>query len=120
MEWCRQFVVVLNSAEAVKAFAQGGNVTIGGKLSATAGPIGVGGAVDTSLINPSPIFTYSKSKGLFAGVSLEGTVLIERKDANQAFVSLMFFCLLIREREGLIVKEMDVNSTVKRFRRSSY
>ncbi|KAJ2927482.1 hypothetical protein H1R20_g9612, partial [Candolleomyces eurysporus] len=31
------------------------------------------------------MFSYSKSKGLFAGVSLEGTVLIERKDANRDF-----------------------------------
>lgn len=65
-----------------------GNVTIGGKASATAGPIGIGAGVDTALINPAPMFTYSKSRGLFAGVSLEGTVLIERKDANEAFVSL--------------------------------
>jgi lipid-binding SYLF domain-containing protein len=72
---------VLNSDDAVRAFAKGGNVTIGGALAAAAGPIGVGGAVNTSLINPAPIFTYSKSKGLFAGMSLEGTVLIERVSA---------------------------------------
>lgn len=78
-------MVVLNSAEAVKAFAKGGNVTIGGSLNASAGPIGVGGAVNSALVNPAPMFTYSKSKGLFAGMSLEGTILIERKDANQAF-----------------------------------
>lgn len=76
---------MLNSADAVKAFAKGGNVTIGGQLGASAGPIGVGGAVNSALIDPSPMFTYSKSKGLFAGVSLEGTVLIERKDTNEKF-----------------------------------
>jgi lipid-binding SYLF domain-containing protein len=27
---------------------------------------------------PAPLFTYSKNRGLFAGVSLEGTALIER------------------------------------------
>ncbi|GAA6044321.1 hypothetical protein JCM8097_004474 [Rhodosporidiobolus ruineniae] len=80
-----EFVIVLNSDEALAAFAKGGNVTIGGQLSAAAGPIGVGGSVNTAILNPAPMFTYSKSKGLFAGVSLEGTVLIERKDANAAF-----------------------------------
>ncbi|GAA5929141.1 hypothetical protein JCM1841_005148 [Sporobolomyces salmonicolor] len=80
-----EFVVVLNSDDALSAFAKGGNVTIGGQLGAAAGPIGVGGAVNTAILNPAPVFTYSKSKGLFAGVSLEGTVLIERKDANEAF-----------------------------------
>lgn len=80
-----EFVVVLNSADAVSAFAKGGNLTIGGQLAAAAGPIGMGSAVNTALVRPAPMFTYSKSRGLFAGVSLEGTVLIERKDANEAF-----------------------------------
>ncbi|KAI0712512.1 hypothetical protein C8Q76DRAFT_735003 [Earliella scabrosa] len=79
------FVIVLNSEEAVRAFALGGNVTIGGNISAAAGPIGTGGAVQATLAHPAPMFSYSKSKGLFAGLSLEGTVLIERKDANKDF-----------------------------------
>jgi len=79
------FVIVLNSEEAVRAFSMGGNVTIGGNVSASAGPIGTGGAVQASLASPAPMFSYSKSKGLFAGLSLEGTVLIERKDANRDF-----------------------------------
>jgi len=79
------FVIVLNSEEAVRAFSIGGNVTIGGNIAATAGPIGTGGAVQASLAHPAPMFSYSKSKGLFAGVSLEGTVLIERKETNREF-----------------------------------
>ncbi|CAE6517624.1 unnamed protein product [Rhizoctonia solani] len=79
------FVIVLNSEEAVRAFSMGGNVTIGGNISASAGPIGTGGAIQASLASPAPMFSYSKSKGLFAGLSLEGTILIERKDANRDF-----------------------------------
>ncbi|KAG1748575.1 DUF500-domain-containing protein [Suillus lakei] len=79
------FVIVLNSEDAVKAFSMGGNVTIGGNISAAAGPIGTGGSVQATLAHPAPMFSYSKSKGLFAGLSLEGTVLIERKDANRDF-----------------------------------
>lgn len=79
------FVVVLNNEDAVRAFSQGGNVTIGGNLSASAGPIGTGGSVDSALVRPTPLFTYSRNRGLYAGISLEGTVLIERKDANAAF-----------------------------------
>lgn len=79
------FVVVLNSEDAVRAFSIGGNVTIGGNISAAAGPIGTGGSVQATLAHPAPMFSYSKSKGLFAGLSLEGTVLIERKDANREF-----------------------------------
>lgn len=79
------FVIVLNSEDAVRAFSLGGNVTIGGNVSATAGPIGTGGSVQASLAHPAPMFSYSKSKGLFAGLSLEGTALLERKDANKDF-----------------------------------
>ena len=79
------FVIVLNSDDAVRAFSMGGNVTIGGNISAAAGPIGTGGSVQATLAHPAPMFSYSKSKGLFAGLSLEGTVLIERKDANRDF-----------------------------------
>ncbi|MBW0511757.1 hypothetical protein O181_051472 [Austropuccinia psidii MF-1] len=80
-----EFVVVLNSEEAVRAFATTGNMTIGGNFSAAVGPIGTGAAVNASLLHPAPLFTYSKNKGLFAGISLEGTALIERKDTNEAF-----------------------------------
>ncbi|EKM79308.1 hypothetical protein AGABI1DRAFT_85156 [Agaricus bisporus var. burnettii JB137-S8] len=79
------FVIVLNSEDAVRAFSLGGNVTIGGNIAATAGPLGTGGSVQASLAHPAPMFSYSQSKGLFAGISLEGTVLIERKDANRDF-----------------------------------
>jgi len=79
------FVIVLNSEDAVRAFSIGGNVTIGGNVSAAAGPIGTGGSIQATLAHPAPMFSYSKSKGLFAGISLEGTGLIERKDANRDF-----------------------------------
>jgi len=31
------------------------------------------------------MFSYSRSKGLFAGLTLDGTILVERKDANRDF-----------------------------------
>lgn len=78
----------MNSQEAVRSFALAGNLTLGGSLSATAGPIGTGGAVQTAVDHPAPIFSYSRSKGLYAGVSLEGVALIERKDANREFYGM--------------------------------
>jgi lipid-binding SYLF domain-containing protein len=47
------FVVVLNTEDAVRAFSMGGNVTIGGNISAAAGPIGTGGYVDVFPGNPT-------------------------------------------------------------------
>lgn len=58
-------MIVLNSEDAVRAFSLGGNVTIGGGISATAGPIGTGGSVQASLAHLAPMFSYSKSKGTY-------------------------------------------------------
>jgi lipid-binding SYLF domain-containing protein len=63
------FVIVLNSEDAVRAFSMGGNVTIGGNISAAAGPIGSGGSIQAALTHPAPIFSYSKSKGMFIQMS---------------------------------------------------
>ncbi|CAG8632068.1 5056_t:CDS:10 [Acaulospora morrowiae] len=88
------FVIVLNSRDAVKSFSHGGNVTLGGNLSfffsyrsVAAGPIGrnAEGAGSVSLGHVASIFSYSKTRGLFVGVSIEGSVIVERKDANSKF-----------------------------------
>ena len=78
-----EFVLVLNTPEAVAAFAHGGNVTIGGALSAAAGPVGRTAAAGVMPV--AAIYTYSRSQGLFAGVSVEGQVLAARDEANHAY-----------------------------------
>src|SRR5260370_19671213 len=74
------FVIVLNNENAVRAFSRGGNVTIGADVSAAAGPVGrtASGAVAPT----AAVYTYSRSKGLFAGVSLEGAVIATQRDSN--------------------------------------
>lgn len=79
------FVFILNDANAVKTFAQAGSLTLGGNVSLAAGPVGrnAEAAGAASLKSIAGIFSYSKTKGLFAGVSLEGSAIIERRDANE-------------------------------------
>ncbi|KAF8535983.1 hypothetical protein BDD12DRAFT_853040 [Trichophaea hybrida] len=81
------FVMILNDASAVKTFAQTGSITLGGNVSVAAGPVGRNAEASgaASLRSVAGIFSYSKTKGLFAGVSLEGSVIVERKDANSKF-----------------------------------
>jgi len=78
------FVFILNDARAVRSFAQAGSLTLGGNVSIAAGPVGrnAEAAGAASLKGVAGVFSYSKTKGLFAGVSLEGSALIERRDAN--------------------------------------
>lgn len=78
-------VIVINSDKALEAF-QSVRCTLGGEISAVAGPAGVGGILDTELHKrQSPLFTYIKSRGFYAGLQLDGTIVIERTDENERF-----------------------------------
>ena len=77
------FVFVLNNDAAVRAFSRGGNVTLGADASVAAGP--VGRAAEANIAPRAAIYSYSRSKGLFAGVSLEGAVIATRKGANDRY-----------------------------------
>ncbi len=78
-----EFVFVLNTPAAVRAFSYDSNVTLGADLSATAGP--VGRDVQAGVTPRAAIYTYSRSQGLFAGVSLEGAVIATQKTANARY-----------------------------------
>jgi lipid-binding SYLF domain-containing protein len=78
-----EFVMILNTPAAVEAFSKQGNVTLGGNLGVSAGPVGRSAEAAVSL--QSAIYSYSRSQGLFAGVSLEGTVVSVKDDYNQAY-----------------------------------
>ncbi len=77
------FVIILNKRAAIEAFSKGGNLTLGGNFTVAAGPVGRNMEGDIAVRSPAAIYTYSKTKGLFAGVSIEGSYLVERKDANR-------------------------------------
>jgi lipid-binding SYLF domain-containing protein len=78
-----ELVIVLNTPEAVSAFSKGGNVTLGANLSVAAGP--VGRDAEGSIALGAAMYTYSRSQGLFAGVSLEGTVIGSRDETNAEY-----------------------------------
>ncbi|MDB6072886.1 MAG: hypothetical protein JWO89_526 [Verrucomicrobiaceae bacterium] len=76
-------VLVLNTKEAVRAFTSGTTAQLGGALSVAAGPIGR--AAEAGVTDRAAIYAYSLNKGLFAGASLEGTVITARDDANARY-----------------------------------
>ncbi|OBT62198.1 hypothetical protein VE03_08367 [Pseudogymnoascus sp. 23342-1-I1] len=80
-------VVVINSRKTLESFTKI-RATVGGEISAVAGPVGVGGVIESDgkwkQVN-RPVFTYLKSRGFYAGVQLDGTVIIERTDENERF-----------------------------------
>lgn len=78
-----EYVMILNTQEAVNSFAKGNNVTLGGNLSAAIGPIGR--SAEAAIAPQAAIYTYSRNQGIFAGVSLEGTVIATRYQANEEY-----------------------------------
>jgi len=78
-----EFVMILNTDAAVEAFSKDANITLGGALSVAAGPLGR--SAEVGIMPVAAIYTYSRSQGLFAGVSLEGTVIGTRNDANAEY-----------------------------------
>ena len=78
-----EFVFVLNTDAAVRSFSREGNVTIGGDVSAAAGP--VGRDLQAGVTPSAAIYTYSRSQGLFAGISLQGAVIATQKTANERY-----------------------------------
>jgi SH3 domain-containing YSC84-like protein 1 len=57
---------------------------LGGEGSVAAGPVGRTAAASTNATMDAEILTYSRSKGLFAGVSLKGVIISQDQDMNQA------------------------------------
>lgn len=62
-----------------------GDVTLGGELSAAAGPVGRSTSANTDYTLSAEVYSYSRSRGLFAGISLNGTSIAIDKDANHNF-----------------------------------
>ncbi|RFZ81103.1 hypothetical protein DYU05_20295 [Mucilaginibacter terrenus] len=62
-----------------------GDFTIGGDISAAAGPVGRSSTASTDYKLQAEVYSYSRSKGLFAGVSVNGSNLAINKSANSKF-----------------------------------
>ena len=58
-------------------------VKLGGDASAAAGPKGRSGEAATDVVMNAEILSYSRAKGLFAGISLEGSTLRSDGGANE-------------------------------------
>ena len=58
-------------------------VKLGGDVSAAAGPVGRNASAETDVTLRAEILSYSRARGLFAGISLAGSTLRADNDANK-------------------------------------
>ena len=77
-------VLVLTTQRSIEGITDG-KLTLGADASVAAGPVGRTAMASTSLTFDSEIYAYSRTKGLFAGVSLEGSGLFINTKANRRF-----------------------------------
>src|SRR3989338_6167782 len=62
-----------------------GQFTLGGDASVAAGPVGRASEASTDLSLRAGIFSYSRSRGLFAGIALDGAVVTQDNNSNTAY-----------------------------------
>ncbi len=76
------FVLLVMNPRGAKAILSS-KVKLGADLAAAAGPKGRDASADTDVTLRAEILSYSRARGLFAGISLEGSSLRPDNDANE-------------------------------------
>jgi lipid-binding SYLF domain-containing protein len=77
-------------------------VKLGGEVAAAAGPKGRSAAASTDVTMRAEILSYSRSRGLFAGISLEGSTLRPDNDGNERLYG-----------KGTTAKDVVINSAIR-------
>lgn len=77
-------ILVFKNLKDVESLLKG-KFTLGADAAVAAGPVGRKAEAATDVMLKSGILSYSRSKGLFAGVALEGAALLIDQDANHAY-----------------------------------
>ncbi|MFZ3340881.1 MAG: lipid-binding SYLF domain-containing protein [Terriglobales bacterium] len=77
------FVLLLMSAQSADNILTS-KVKLGGDASAAAGPVGRTASAETDASLRAEILSYSRARGLFAGISLTGSTLRPDNDANKS------------------------------------
>lgn len=76
-------VLLINSDKAMDSFKTH-KFTISAETAIAAGPVGAGTSAEAGL-ERAPIFSYVRSRGIYAGVEMTGQVFIDRFDENERF-----------------------------------
>ncbi len=77
-------ILIFKNRETLKKIGKG-SFTLGGDISVTAGPVGRNSTASTDYKLEAEVYSYSRSKGLFAGISLSGSAIDIDEKSNKAF-----------------------------------
>jgi lipid-binding SYLF domain-containing protein len=76
-------VLVFTTRTGIEGIA-GGKLTLGADASVATGPVGRQGSAATDMGFNAEIYSYARTRGLFAGIALDGSVVSIDKSANSA------------------------------------
>lgn len=77
-------VLVFTTPKGIEGIS-GGKVTLGADASVAAGPVGRQASAATDASFKAEVYSYSRSRGVFAGLALDGTVISIDDEADAAF-----------------------------------
>ncbi len=78
-----EVILLVMTDRGVSSF-MGNSIKLGGDVGVAAGPVGIGAAAATANLS-ADILSFSRSKGLYGGISLEGAVVAVRSGLNGAY-----------------------------------
>ncbi|NMB47183.1 MAG: lipid-binding SYLF domain-containing protein [Firmicutes bacterium] len=106
-------ILVINNEEGMESFRGSQKFTLGGDIGIAAGPVGRQAGASTDVELKSAIYSYSISKGFFAGLSLEGAIIEAVDGTNREYWGKAMYPQEILDtkasdsRVRLLLKELD-------------
>jgi lipid-binding SYLF domain-containing protein len=82
-------VLIINDQRGLEQLVKN-QFKLGADIGAAAGPVGREAAASTDIQMRAQMFSYSRSRGLFAGVTLNGSTIHQDRDANERFYGTAF------------------------------
>jgi lipid-binding SYLF domain-containing protein len=109
-------VLVITNERGMKGLLQN-NFTLGGDAAVSAGPVGRNAEASTDLFLKAGILSYSRSKGLFAGIALDGAVLSPIADANENYYkqSLTSYDILMANKVQPTAEGRALITTIEKY-----
>ncbi|HEY0378288.1 MAG TPA: lipid-binding SYLF domain-containing protein [Pyrinomonadaceae bacterium] len=95
------YVMLIMNEEGVRGLMED-KFELGGEMGVAAGPVGREAAASTNITLDAGILSYSRSKGLFAGIALKGAVINPDNDLNEAVYEG-------KKANAVLDQERDVN-----------
>src|SRR5690606_15808811 len=106
-------ILVFKSRKSVDGILNG-KLTLGADLAVAAGPVGREAAVATDGKLKAEIYSYSRSRGLFAGASIDGSVLRVEPGMNAAYYAWRQSTVIPPEQDAALMLVTKVGAYCNR------